>query len=319
MQAVFEIVHSVLAGLVLFLYGIFNLSDQLKILLGEKAKSVLENYTKNRLTGILLGIITTALLDSSSAVIIIAIVMVNSGMLTFRQTMGIVLGANIGTTVGSQIIALNFSKFSPLILLPGLILMMASKKIKLKKTGEALFFFGILFYGLYVIETAVEPLKNDAFILEWLKKTEYPLQGSIFGALITFIIQSSSATVGMCIVMVKKGLLSIKSGIAIMMGAELGTCSDTLIATINGTRQALKTGIFHTFFNLVSILLGLVFFEPFSHIVSEISKELSPENHMANAHMIFNVMGVLLFFFFIPLIEKILNIILPDIKHQVSA
>jgi phosphate:Na+ symporter len=316
---VFEIIHSVLAGLVLFLYGIFNLSDQLKVLWGEKAKSVMENYTKNRLTGILLGIITTALLDSSLAVIIIAIIMVNSGILTFRQTIGIVLGANIGTTIGSQIIALNFSKYSPLILLPGLILMMASNKIKIKKTGEAFFLFGILFYGLHVIENAVEPLKNDTFILEWLKKTEYPLQGGILGALITFIIQSSSATVGMCIVMVKKGLLSIKSGIAIMMGAELGTCSDTLIATINGTRQALKTGIFHTFFNLVSILLGLVFFEPFAHIVSELSKGLSPENHMANAHVIFNIMGVLLFFFLIPLIEKILNIILPDIKHQVSA
>lgn len=162
------------------------------------------------------------------------------------------------------------------------------------------------------MEEAVEPLKESPEFLTWLKQSENPWRGSMMGALVTLIIQSSSASVGMAIILCKKGILSVTGGIAIMLGAELGTCSDTLLATIKGSRQALKTGLFHVIFNLVSIFLGLLLFDPFCTLVLELSPKAGPEHQLANAHVIFNSLGVILFVWGIPWYEKILNKILPD-------
>ncbi len=307
-----EIVLSITAGLVLFLFAVTNLSETLKSALGENANVWIKRYTSNSFSSLLVGVVVTALLDSSSAVIIITIVLVNSQILTFRQAMGIVLGANIGTTVSSQIIAMDVGKYSPIFLLIGFVLLFVEKTEKLSNIGKTVLFFGVLFFGLFTMENAVEPLKDEAFFTEWMKKTENPLLGAIIGAVVTLVIQSSSATVGMAIILSKKGLISLTGGIAVMLGAELGTCSDTLLATIKGSRQALKTGLFHVTFNLLSIILGLALFYPFVELVKTISSGASVERTVANAHMIFNIFGVLIFIWTIPLFERGLNKILPD-------
>jgi phosphate:Na+ symporter len=251
-----DIILSITAGLVLFLYAVTNLSEILKSALGKNANIWIKKYTYNSYSSLLVGIVITTLLDSSSAVIIITIVLVNSQILTFRQAMGIVLGANIGTTVSSQIIAMDIGKYSPVFLLIGFLLLFIAKSEKLSNIGKTILYFGVLFFGLFTMENAVEPLKDEAFFNEWMKKTENPLLGAIIGAIVTLIIQSSSATVGMAIILSKKGLISLTGGIAVMLGAELGTCSDTLLATIKGNRQALKTGLFHITFNLLTIILA---------------------------------------------------------------
>ncbi len=307
-----EILLSITAGLVLFLFAVTNLSETIKSALGEKANVWIKKYTSNSLSGLLVGIVVTALLDSSSAVIIITIVLVNSQILTFRQAMGIVLGANVGTTVSSQVIAMDLGKYSPIFLLVGFVLLLAAKTEKLSSIGKSILYFGVLFFGLFTIENAVEPLKDEEFFTQWMKKTEEPIIGAIVGALVTLVIQSSSATVGMAIVLSKKGLISLTGGIAVMLGTELGTCSDTLLATIKGSRQAVKTGLFHVTFNLLSILLGLVLFFPFVELVTLISSGASVERNVANAHMIFNIIGVLIFIGTIPYFEKLLNRLLPD-------
>jgi phosphate:Na+ symporter len=173
-------------------------------------------------------------------------------------------------------------------------------------------YFGVLFFGLFTMENAVEPLKDEVFFAEWMRKTDNPWFGSFVGALVTLVIQSSSATVGMAIILTKNGFLSVTGGIAIMIGAELGTCSDTLLATINGSRQALKTGLFHVMFNLLSIIIGLILFYPLVEFVNRISEGATVERTVANAHMIFNIMGVMIFVWTIPFFEKILNKLLPD-------
>jgi phosphate:Na+ symporter len=307
-----EIILSIIAGLVLFLFAVSNLSETLKSAIGDNANSWIKKYTFNSFSSLLVGIVVTTLLDSSSAVIIIAIVLVNSKILTFKQAMGIVLGANIGTTVSSQIIAMDVGKYSPIFLLIGFILLFVAKTEKLSNIGKVILYFGVLFFGLFTMENAVEPLKDEAFFSEWMKKTENPLIGAIVGMIVTLVIQSSSATVGMAIILSKKGLISLTGGIAVMLGAELGTCSDTLLATIKGSRQALKTGLFHVTFNLLSIIIGLVLFYPFVKLVKIISYGASVERTVANAHMIFNILGVLVFFGTIPFFEKILNKLLPD-------
>ncbi|MFZ4754343.1 MAG: Na/Pi cotransporter family protein [Chitinophagaceae bacterium] len=307
-----EIILSIIAGLILFLFAVNHLSETIQSVLGENAKHWIMKFTSNTISSLLVGIVVTTLLDSSSAVIIITIVFVNSGLLTFRQAMGIVLGANIGTTVSSQIIAMDIGKYSPVLLLIGFVMLLISKSEKVNATGKVILYFGVLFFGLYTMENAVEPLREKAFFLEWMKRTEEPITGAIIGALVTLIIQSSSATVGMAIILSKKGLLSLAGGIAVMLGAELGTCSDTLIATIRGSRAAIKTGLFHLGFNLLSIILGLIFFYPFLHLVEKLSAGAHLERSIANAHMLFNITGVLVFVWTIPVFEKLLNKVLPD-------
>ena len=307
-----EIILSILAGLVLFLFAVNSLSETIQKAIGENAKKWILKFTSNTFSGILTGTIVTTLLDSSSAVIIITIVFVNSKLLTFRQAMGIVLGANIGTTISSQIIAMDVGKYSPVLLLIGFILLIISKSEKINNTGKIILYFGVLFFGLFTMENAVEPLRDEQFFLDWLKKTENPIAGALIGAFVTLIIQSSSATVGMAIILSKKGLLGLGGGIAVMLGAELGTCSDTLLATIKGSRQALKTGLFHLIFNFLSITLGLISFYPFLKLIEYISKNAPIERALANAHTVFNILGVLIFVWTIPLFEKILNKFLPD-------
>ncbi len=307
-----EIILSILAGLVLFLFAVRNLSETLESAIGDKAGKWIEKFTSTVFSGLLVGIIATTLLDSSSAVIIITIVLVNSKVLTFRQAMGIVLGANIGTTISSQIIAMDIGKYSPLFLLTGFSVLMLAKSERAGNTGKAILYFGILFFGLFTIENAVEPLREEAAFVKWMEKTEQPVLGALIGAAVTVVIQSSSATVGMAIILSKKGLLSLAGGIAVMIGAELGTCSDTLLATIKGSRQAVKTGLFHVTFNLFSILLGLLLFHPFITLVETISGGAPIERMLANAHMLFNIVGVLVFIWTIPAFEKLLNHLLPE-------
>ncbi len=307
-----DIILSTLAGLILFLFAVNSLSKTIKIAIGERANKWISKFTSNTLSSIIVGIVVTILLESSSAVIIIAIVLVNSKILSFRQAMGIALGANIGTTIGSQIIATDIGQYSPILLTIGFVLILVSKSGVTNNAGKIILYFGLLFFGLFTMEKAVEPLKDQAFFSDWLKKTENPIIGALVGAIVTFLIQSSSATVGMVIVLSKKGMLTLSSGIAVMLGAELGTCSDTLLATINGSRAAIKTGIFHLTFNFFSIILGLIFFFPFVDLVKFISQNAPIERIIANSHMIFNISGVLLFAWTIPIFETIFNKILPD-------
>jgi phosphate:Na+ symporter len=227
--------------------------------------------------------------------------------MTFRQSMGVVLGANIGTTVSSQILAMDIGKYSPVLLLVGFILLFVSKSGKLNNTAKVIMYFGVLFFGLFTMEKAVEPLRDNTAFHDLMAQTENPVSGSITGAIVTLVIQSSSATVGMAIILAKKGLLGLGGAIAIMLGAELGTCSDTLIATIRGSREALKTGLFHLSFNILSIAIGLTLFKPFIHFVQWVSQGAPIERAVANAHMLFNIAGVCVFVWALPLFEKFLN------------
>lgn len=314
-----EILLPVLGGLGLFLFAISNLADTLKEVMGDKAKKWISKITTNVFTAILSGTVITLILDSSSAVIIMTIILVKTGTLTFRQSLGIVLGANIGTTFSSQVIALDIGQYSPIPIIIGLVLSFISRREKLSKAGKSILYFGILFFGLYTMERAVEPLRNDSRFIEWMTMLESPVRGAGVGAIVTVIIQSSSATVGMVITLAKKGLLTLSAGIAVMLGAELGTCADTLLATVRADRQSVKTGLFHLFFNIVSIGVGLLIFPWFVQFIESISGNASLQQKVANAHMAFNIAGVLLFIPLIGFVEKFLDRLLPQKATQPAA
>ncbi len=312
------IIAQIVGGLVLFIYAISQLSNILEKVFTEQAKQAIEKYTQNIFFSLLIGTVVTIMLGSSSAVIILAIVFINAKTLSFKQAIGIIMGANIGTTFSSQLISLNIGKYAFIPLALGLFAHLFSTQTYQKQIGAVMLYLGMLFFGLFIIEEAVSPLHNNARFIEWLNgigNNHY--QGALLGGLITLILQSSSATVGLAIVLGKQNLLSITAGIAVMMGAELGTCSDTLLATIKGSRQAIKAGIFHFIFNLISILIGLLFFPVFVYLITYLSSKQDIAQQIANAHMIFNTLGVLICLPFVGLFEKLLNYLLPD-KAKVS-
>jgi phosphate:Na+ symporter len=278
-----------------------------------KAKDTIAEYTNNLFSSLFIGIVLTILLGSSSAVIILAIVFINAESLNLKQAIGIILGANIGTTFSSQLIALDIGKYAVIPMVVGVVLMYLVKNEKYKQWGKVLFYFGMLFLGLFVMQESVSPLKDSERFSTWIMQVENnPIKGILTGGLVTLIIQSSSGTVGMAIVLAKQNLLIAPGAIAIMLGAELGTCSDTLIATIKGKRQAIKAGIFHLGFNLTTILIGLIFFSPFVTFIEWISQHQRIGGLIANAHMLFNTLGVLLMLPFVGLAEKGLNRLIPE-------
>jgi phosphate:Na+ symporter len=226
------------------------------------------------------------------------------------------LGANIGTTISSQLFAFDLGQYAVFAMLPGLLLLSFSKNRTGRASGRALFCFGLLFFSLFLIGEAAAPLKDYQGVQAWLLKLENPVRGAGAGALLTLLIQSSSATLGMVIKLAAKGLLTLPAGIAVMLGAELGTCSDTLLATIGRGRAALKTGLFHLIFNATSITLGLLLIRPFTALVLLVAGHADVARQIAHAHVLFNVAGVLLFAPLVPLCQRLLDAWLPDQEQQ---
>lgn len=301
-----------LGGLALFLFAIQRLSTILQSLFSDEVRELMRRYTNRVWSAILVGLVATVILDSSSAVIILTIVFVNADLLNLRRAVALVMGANIGTTVSSQIIALNIAEYLVYAIPIGLIWQFAFKDKEKKKWGLALAYLGMLFFGLFIIEESVYPLRDSETFALWMQKAgESAVWGAGIGGLVTVILQSSSATVGMAIILVKEQLISLSAGVAIMIGAELGTCADTLVATIKGSRAAIKTGIFHLVFNFCCVVLGLILFRPFMSFLHMISDQ-NPHFFIANAHVFFNVLGVLLFLPLIPVSVRLLNNWIPD-------
>ncbi|TAE59101.1 MAG: Na/Pi cotransporter family protein [Bacteroidetes bacterium] len=314
-----SIILQLIAGVVLFLYSVNLLSDALRELAGDEMRRMVSRFTWNTFSGVLTGTVATTILDSSSAVIIMVISMVNVGLLTSLESFGVVLGANIGTTVSSQIIALNVSEYSPLILLIGFILHVTAKSNVRKQVGLIVFAMGLLFFGLWVMDNSMMPLRNYPPLIELMKQLETPLVGALVGGLVTLVLQSSSATVGIAIILASQGVITLPAGVAVMLGAEIGTCSDTLLAVIGRSREAIRTGLFHLIFNILSVTLGLIIFEPFTHLIEAVSGNADLGRKVANAHMAFNIMGVLVFVWFIPLANRLLKRLLPDKAARTEA
>ena len=308
-----SIILGTIAGLVLFLYGVEQLATVFQDIAGERARSLISQFTSNRFTGVLTGTVATTILDSSSVTIIMVIAMVHSGLLTFVQSLGVVMGANIGTTVGSQIIAFEIHQYAPIAMAIGAVLRFGGKTERHKNTGMVFFGAGLLFFGLDYLGDAMSPLKEHQPFIDWMATLgEHPLMGVLAGAAFTLVIQSSSATVGTAIIMAMEGLLPLSSGIAIMLGAEIGTVSTTIIATIGRSRGAVRTALFHLFFNISTVILGLVAIEQITQFAQWITPGGTVARHIANAHVFFNVFGVALFIGPLPWLAKLLYLIIPE-------
>ena len=226
----FSMAMGALAGLVLFIYGVTRLAEGLEQMGTEHMKSFLSKCTTNRFAGVATGAVATTLLESSSVTIIMVIAMVSAGVLTFVQSLSVVLGSNIGTAVGAQIISLDIKEYVPILMFAGLLLLFAGKTQTWKNIGIILLGFGLMFYGLEAIDEAMKPFRNYQPFIDLMQTLgTNPLLGALVGAIFTVIVQSSSATVAIVITLASSGLISLPAGVAIMLGAEVGTCADTLV------------------------------------------------------------------------------------------
>jgi phosphate:Na+ symporter len=289
-----EIVLGLVAGLALFLYGVGRLAAGMRAAAGDRMQRLLARATANRFAGVLTGAAATAVLDSSSVTIIMVVALVDAGLLTFVQSLGVILGANVGTTVSSQLIALDVQRYAPAVLAAGLLLGVLARRRhpegRWAHAGTALFGLGLVFFGLAQMGDAVEPLKASGRFGRWMAGLERPLVGVAAGALTTLVIQSSSATLGIAITLAAEGLLTLPAGVAVMLGAEIGTCADTLLATAGRSREALRAGVFHLLFNVASVAVGVALLAPLVGLAEALGG--GPARQIANAHVAFNVLGV---------------------------
>ena len=304
-----EVVLGMIAGLVLFLYGVSRLATGMRAVAGDRMRRLLERATTNRYAGVASGTLATAVLDSSSVTIIMVIALVDAGLLSFQNSLGVILGANIGTTISSQLIALDVQRYSPVVLAFGLLLLVAGRTETWRQTGAAVFGMGLIFFGLAQMGTAVEPLKQSVRFADWMQQLENPLVGVAAGAIITLVLQSSSATVGIAITLAAQGLLSLPGGVAVMLGAEIGTCADTLLATLGRSREAVRAGIFHLLFNVVTVAVGVMLLQPLVTFVTSLGGDSAQQ--LANAHVTFNVIGSMAVVLFLAPIGRALHRLVP--------
>jgi phosphate:Na+ symporter len=249
-------------------------------------------------------------LDSSSVVIILLITIVDTGLMPFANSLPAILGANIGTTFSSQLFAWNVDTYAPVPIAVGLLWKALAKSDKAKQRADILLGLGLVLFGLNIIGTAAEPLQEHPEIVAQLKRLENPLLGVAAGALLTIVIQSSSAMMGIVITLAGGGPITLPAGIAIMLGAEIGTCADTLIATVGRSRAAVKAGIFHLGFNIVSVAFGVLLIEQLARFGTATASDTG--QRIANAHVLFNVAGALIALPFVTGASRMLDRIVPE-------
>lgn len=322
-----------IGGLAMFLFGMSYMGTSLEKIGGGKFESVLEKMTNNRIKGVLLGAGITAIIQSSSAVTVMAVGFVNSGIMGLHQVIGIIMGANIGTTITGWILSLTNiessniiismfkpTSFTPILAVIGIIMFMAGKKDKIKDIGSILLGFTVLIFGMTSMTTAVEPLKDVKEFTDILTMFSNPLLGVLFGAVLTAIIQSSSASVGILQALAITGSISVSTAFPIILGQNIGTCITAILSSIGANKNAKRTAAVHLLFNVIGVSLAMVLFYGANAIF-----KFSFFNDTANAasiaviHTLFNVFATVVLFPFGTQIEKLACIIVPDSQKEKNA
>lgn len=307
-----------LGGLGLFLYGMKIMSDGLENLAGDKLRNILAALTNNRFSGILVGAGVTAVIQSSSATTVMVVGFVNAAMMTLTQAAGVIMGANIGTTMTSQLIAFKLTDAAPIILFIGVVLYMFPKKRSIQLLGSITAGFGMLFLGMNLMTQAMEPLRYMESFKALLITFSNPLLGVLIGALVTAVIQSSSASVGILQAFALQGLIGFNSAVYIILGQNIGTCVTALLACIGTSKTAKRAAVIHLLFNVLGTIIFLVALT-FIPIIPFIQSFSGTETvrQIANFHTIFNVSVTILLFPLVNQLVSLATIIVPGKDPEV--
>lgn len=313
-------IFGLFGGLALFLYGMQMMSDGLEEAAGNRMKKILEKLTANRFLGVLVGAGITAVIQSSSATTVMVVGFVNSGMMTLRQAVWIIMGANIGTTITGQLVALDVGAFAPILAFLGVAMIVFFKAPKLHHVGKILAGFGVLFIGMDMMGSSMEPLRDSEAFISIMTKFNNPFLGILAGAVFTAIIQSSSASVGILQTLANTGAISFASSVFVLFGMNIGTCITAVLAAIGAGRSAKRTTIIHLSFNIIGtvVFTTLCILLPVTEWVSLISPDV-PAAQIANMHTIFNITTTLLLLPFGNYLAKFSEKILPEPKKTMEA
>lgn len=301
-------------GLALFLIGMDQMSQSLKALAGFRLQKILAKLSSNRFAGAATGAVTTAALQSSSLTTVLTVGFVSAELFTLTQAASVIIGANLGTTVTAQIIALDIAEYSLGLLAVGAAFWLFATSRRYRQMGRALAAIGFVFFGLQIMSDAMQPLTSYQPLLETLRDATNPLLAVVAGAVVAALIQSSSATAGIVIVMSANGLVDLKSGIAIILGANIGTCVTALFAAIGKDRNSLRAALVHVVVNVSGVLLWLFLLTPLTEIVQLLSDDtlgLASPRQLANAHTLFNVINTIIFLALLTPVVKFTKLLVP--------
>lgn len=318
----FEIILSMAGGLGLFLFGMTVMSESIEKVAGAKLRSILEMFTTNRFTGLIVGIIFTGIIQSSSACTVMVVSFVNSGLMSLYQAAGVIYGANIGTTITSQLVSFNLSEAAPVILLAGVLTMMLGKgKQNAEKIGEVIVGFGILFMGLSSMSGAMAGMKDSPGVMNLLKSLDSPVLAILMGTVLTAIIQSSSVTVSIVLLMANEGLLGLPISLFIILGCNIGACASAVLASLTGKKDAKRAAMIHFLFNVIgTVLLYVILMVGMEQVVNGIMS-ISDHNagrFVANAHTIIKIFQVIVLFPFSNAIVKLTYVLVPGDDKKIG-
>ena len=302
-----------LGGLALFLYGMQMMSDGLENVAGDRMERILEKLTANRFIGVAVGALITAVIQSSSATTVMVVGFVNSGMMTLQQAVWIIMGANIGTTITGQLVALDIGMFAPLIAFLGVAMIVFMKNPKLHHIGGIMAGFGVLFIGMDMMGAAMEPLRELPAFIDLMTKFSNPVLGIMAGAIFTAVIQSSSASVGILQTLALSGLIPFSSAVFVLFGMNIGTCITAVLASIGTNRSAKRTTVIHLLFNMIgtAVFTILCLSIPIAEFVATTAQG-RPAAQIANMHTIFNICTTIMLVPFGTQLAKVATKILPD-------
>lgn len=298
-------------GLALFLHGMNVMTEGLKAAAGSRMKAFLKSMTRNRWTSLLAGTGITAIIQSSSVTTVLAVGFVSAGLLSFQSTLGVILGANLGTTITAQIIAFKITSASWLMIAFGYLFSIVFARKSYKDVGTIILGLGMVFLGMSVMGEATEPLKTYLPFIELMKGLDNYFLAIIIGTLFTAAVQSSSATTGVVIILASQGLVSVNGGIALILGANIGTCVTAVLSAIGKPRAAMRVALAHVFFKVVGVLLWFGFIDQLKELVVLISEE-NPARQIANAHTIFNTANTFFFIWLVHPVSKLILWVLPE-------
>ncbi|MBF0622066.1 MAG: Na/Pi cotransporter family protein [Magnetococcales bacterium] len=324
------VIMNLLGGLALFLFGLEMLADSLKLVAGDRMRTILGSLTTNRFSGALTGAGVTAVVQSSSVTTVLVVGFVSAGLMTAEQSLGVIMGANIGSTVTSQLIAFNITKYAMWMVTIGFTISFIATQDWLKQSGKIIMGLGLIFFGMGFMSAAMQPLRSYHPFIELMAGMSNPVLGIAVGALFTALVQSSAATMGIVIVMASQGMVTLEGGIALALGANIGTCATALLASIGKPRNAVRAAMFHILFNIIGVLLWLPIINQLAALaiwISPLSTELEGmarlaaevPRQIANANTLFNIINTAIFIWLTGPFAKLLRRMIPDRAPVVDA
>ena len=311
-DAIFTLIQ-VAGGLGLFLFGMKLMGEGLENAAGDKLKSILEKVTKNPISAVLVGAFVTMVIQSSSATTVMVVGFVNAGLMNLAQAAGVIMGANVGTTITAQLVAFKLDEIAPLFVIVGVVLLMSAKQKKRKDIADIILGFGILFMGMGIMSSALKPLAESPIFSQLIMAIDDNwILGIFTGLVLTAILQSSSATTSILIALASTGSITINIVLPILFGCNIGTCVTALIASIGANKTAHKAAAIHLMFNILGTLIFIPFLKPLGHIVQEMSPG-DVQRQIANAHTIFNITATIIL---VPLSKYMIMIVNKLIKGE---